>query len=373
MKFIVKTSLVLPLVLSTAWLVACSKPAALPEPLRAVKLQSVAPSSLSAQHEYAAEVRARAEVRVGFRVGGKLIKRQAEVGQVVKAGQVIAQLDPADLALGASSARAAMAAAQTNRDLAAADFKRFSDLRAQNFISEAELQRRETSLKAAQAQLDQAKAQLSVQGNQAAYAVLTAPVAGVVTAIEAEVGQVVQPGTPVVRIAQNGPRDAVFSLPEDRLAQLRLGDAARVRAWAQASASAAQGAPDLQGRVHEVAASADPITRTYLVKVALDDPAASPALGSTVYVTAQNSAASAPAVIKLPTSALRQEGAGSAVWLLDRASMTVKSQAVQVATADGNEAVIASGIKPGDEVVTAGVHALSAGQKVTEYTTRAAK
>jgi membrane fusion protein, multidrug efflux system len=366
MKNVAKFSL-LPLVLVSALLAACSKPAPAPEPVRAVKLLSVSPSGLSSTHEYAADVRARAEVRVGFRVGGKILKRQAEVGQELKAGQVVAQLDPADLALGASSARAAVQAAQTNRDLAAADFKRFADLRAQNFISEAELQRREASLQAAQAQLDQAKAQLSVQGNQAAYAVLTAPVAGVVTGVEAEAGQVVQAGVPVLRIAQNGPRDAVFAVPEDRVNQLRLGDAVRVRTWAAAApgASAAAAQPDIEGRVHEIAAAADPVTRTFLVKVALQN--ANPALGSTVYVTVQNQAAASAQLIKLPTSALRQEGQGTAVWLLDRASMTVRSQAVQVATADGNEAVIAAGIKPGDEVVSAGVHVLAAGQKVSVF------
>jgi membrane fusion protein, multidrug efflux system len=360
------------LVLATALLAACSKQAPAPDPVRAVKILRVAPSSLSSTYEYAADVRARAEVRVGFRVGGKIIKRQAEVGQTVKAGQVVAQLDPADFALAANSARAAVQAAQTNRDLAAADFKRFQDLRAQNFISEAELQRREASLKAGQAQLDQAKAQLSVQGNQTAYAVLAAPVAGVVTGVEAEAGQVVQAGAAVLRIAQNGPRDAVFAVPEDRLNQLRLGDAVRVRTWAAQSASAAASSnAELQGRVHEIAATADPVTRTYQVKVALQD-AALP-LGSTVYVTVQNQAAASAQLIKLPTSALRQVGSGTAVWLLDRSSMTVRSQAVQVATADGNDAVIAAGIKPGDEVVSAGVHVLAEGQRVSIFGVGAAE
>ena len=344
-------------------LAACSKPAPAPEPIRAVKVMTVAESGVQAIHEYAAEVRARAEVRVGFRVGGKVIKRQADVGERVKAGQVIAQLDPSDLALGAASARAGMQAAQTNRDLAAADFKRFADLRAQNFISEAELQRRESTLKAAQAQLDQAKAQLSVQGNQAGYAQLTAPVSGVITAVEAEVGQVVAAGTPVLRIAQDGPRDAVFSIPEDRLSMLKVGDGASLRTWA--ANGQGNGAEPLQGKVHELAASADPVTRTYLVKVAINGDA--PPLGSTVYAIPASADAQGVQIIKLPTSALRQEGQGSAVWLLDKSTMTVKSQPVVVATADGNEAVIAEGLKPGDQVVTAGVHVLAAGQKVTIF------
>jgi biotin carboxyl carrier protein len=134
--------------------------------------------------------------RLGFRVGGKIIKRQAELGQRVKAGQVLAQLDPQDFRLAADSARAQVAAATTNRDLAAADFKRYKELKEQNFISGAELERRETTLKAAQAQLEQAQSQFSVQGNQANYAALVADVSGVVTAIEAEPGQVVTAGAP---------------------------------------------------------------------------------------------------------------------------------------------------------------------------------
>lgn len=123
---------------------------------------------------------------------------------------MLAQLDPRDYKLALEAARVQVAAAATNRDLAAADFKRFKELRDQNYISSAELERRETGLKAAQAQLEQAQAQWSGQGNQAAYTTLVADVSGVVTAVEAEVGQVVAAGTPVVRITQDGARDVVF-------------------------------------------------------------------------------------------------------------------------------------------------------------------
>jgi multidrug efflux pump subunit AcrA (membrane-fusion protein) len=128
--------------------------------------------------------------------------------------------------------------------------------------------------------------------------------------------------------------------------------------WAQGT--------ELTGKVREVSASADPATRTYPVKVALDtrEP---PVLGATVYVQPQGLAASGVQVIKLPTSALRQEGKDSAVWVLDKASMTVKSQTIQIATADGNDAVVAAGLQPGMLVVSAGVHVLSPGQKVTIY------
>jgi RND family efflux transporter MFP subunit len=291
-------------------------------------------------------------------VAGKLTRRQAELGQHVRAGQVLAQLDPQDYRLAADAARAQQAAALTNRDLAEADLKRYRGLREQNFISAAELERRESTYRAAQAQLEQAQAQLASQGNQANYTTLVADVPGIITAIEAEPGQVVSAGTPVVRIAQDGARDVVFAVPEDRAALIKPGSAVTVRGWS--------GGAELEGKVREVAASADAVTRTYSVKVAIDA-ATAPALGATVYARPQALSRTGTPVLKLPTSALRQEGQGSAVWVLDKSSMTVRSQPVQVATADGNEAVIATGITPGTTVVVAGVHVLSPGQKVSLY------
>ena len=338
--------------------VGCSRPAPPEEPLRAVKITTVGVSTFDTEPEFSADVRARVESRIGFRVGGKIIRRQVDLGQHVNAGQVLAQLDPQDFKLATDAARAQLAAATTNRDIAASDLKRYQGLRDQNFISGADLERRETTYKAAKAQFEQAQAQLASQGNQASYTTLVADVPGVVTAIEAEPGQVVTAGTPVVRIAQDGARDVVFAVPEDRAALIKPGAPVTVRGWA--------GGAELEGKVREVAASADAVTRTYAVKVAIDA-ATAPALGATVYARPQSLSRSGTAVIKLPTSALRQDGQGSAVWVLDKATMTVHSQPVTVATADGNAAVISSGIVPGMMVVVAGVHVLQAGQKVSIY------
>jgi RND family efflux transporter MFP subunit len=343
---------------------ACSPAVAPAEPIRSVKIIAVGLDSFQAGYEFAAEVKARVETQLGFRVAGKIIRRQAEMGQRVKIGQVLAQLDPLDYKLATDAARAAVAAAQTNYELAQADYKRYSGLKDQNFISGADLERRESTLKAARAQLEQAQAQLAAQGNQAGYANLLADASGVVTAVLAEQGQVVAAGTPVFRIAQDGPRDVVFSVPEDKVAAVRTGSSVEVRVWAEKRS--------LTGKVREVAASADPVTRTFPVKVELplEDP---PALGATVYVAAIPLSGEATPVIKLPTSALKQDGRNSAVWVLDKASMTVHSQAIVIATADGNEAVIAAGLKPGDLVVSAGVHVLSPGQKVTIYREKVAE
>ena len=337
---------------------ACSKPAVTEEPVRAVKVITVGTQAMQSGSEYAGEVRARVESRLGFRVGGKIVRRQAELGQRVKVGDVLAQLDAQDLKLASEAARAQLNAASTNRDLAAADFKRFKDLRDQNFISAAELERREASLKAAQAQVDQAQAQFSGQGNQAAYAALVADTAGVVTAVEAEVGQVVGAGTPVVRIAQDGPRDVVFSVPEDKILKIKIGSEVSIRTWANPTV--------FKGSVREVAASADPVTRTFSVKVTMQAKEALP-LGVTVSVTPQSLDRSGPVVIKLPTSAFHHDGKNAAVWVLDPAQMTVKLQPVVIATADGNDVVVSQGLQPGMKVVAAGVHVLSPGQKVTVY------
>ena len=344
---------------------ACSKPPAAEEPVRSVRVLTVGVEKLESGAEFAGEVRARVESRIGFRVAGKLIQRPVEVGQRVRVGQLLAQLDPQDYRLAADAAKAQVAAAATNRNLADADFKRYKELKDQNFISGAELERRDTGLKAAEAQLEQAQAQLSSQRNQAAYTNLLADVSGVVTAVEAERGQVVTAGTPVVRIAQDGPRDVVFSVPEDRVALIKPGGVVDVRSWAAGST--------FKGLVREVAAVADPATRTYQIKVSLDkDVKDALPLGATVYVVPQVFARSDIQLIKLPTTALRRDGTKTAVWLLDTASMTVKSQNVEIATADGNNVVIASGLAPGMQVVSAGVHVLQPGQKVTVFKDAAA-
>lgn len=358
-----KVLLATPVLLSALLLAACSKPVPPEEPVRAVKLMTVGVGNIQSSLEFSADVRARVESRLGFRVAGKLVRRAVELGQTVKAGQVLAQLDPQDYKLATEAARAQVAAAQTNRDLAAADFKRYKELRDQNFISGAELERRDATLKAAQAQLEQAQAQLNSQGNQAAYTTLVADMSGVVTAVSAEVGQVVAAGTPVVQIAQDGPRDVVFSVPEDKVTLIKQGSKVDVRVWASKT--------QVQGTVREVAASADPVTRTFTVKVALDAKDALP-LGSTVSVSPKALDRSAVQVIKLPTTALLKAGESSSVWVLDTATMTVKPQSVVVATADGNDAVITQGLTPGMQVVVAGVHVLSPGQKVSVYTAKGA-
>ncbi len=340
-------------------LVACSRPEPAPEPVRAVRTVLVGEQPVALEQQFAGEVRARTESRLGFRVGGLLVERPADLGERIPAGGLLARLDPQDLQLGQDAARAGLAAAQASAELASADLQRFRELRQQGFISGAELERREATARSSQAQLEQARAQLGVQGNQARYATLRAPVAGVVTAVEAEPGAVLATGTPVIRLAHDGPRDVVFSIPEHRLAELRAlagsAGALSVQPWASDARWPAT--------VREVAASADPVTRTVLVKLDLGAQASQGLiLGQTVTVRLR--AGNAAPALKLPLSALRESGGRTAVWVVDEPAMVLRSQDVEIATADGNEAVIASGLQAGARVVTAGVHVLAAGQKV---------
>ncbi len=274
---------------------------------------------------------------------------------------MLAQLDPQDMQLSQQAARAAMTAAQVNQDQAVADFKRFRELKEQGFISAAELERRETTLKAAQAGFDQARAQSSMQGNQASYSTLLADAPGVITGVEGEPGMVVAAGTWVVRLAHDGPRDVVFAVPEDKVALIKAlaaqPGAFKVRLWGDKGET-------LPATIREIGASADPVTRTFSVKADIGA-AAAVALGQTATVLVELPRTAG--VTKLPLSALKEEQGRSVVWLVDRSTMTVKLQAVQVAGADGNDAVISAGLAPGQVVVTAGVHVLSPGQKVKFY------
>ncbi|MGZ5236075.1 MAG: efflux RND transporter periplasmic adaptor subunit [Caldimonas sp.] len=342
-------------------LAACSKAPPAPEPVRAVKTMVIAPASAGATLEYAGEIRARVESRLGFRVGGKIIERGVDVGDSVKAGQVLARLDPRDLRLGEDAARAAVTSAAVNLQQAEADFKRYRDLRNQGFISGAELERRETMLKVASAQLAQARAQSGVQANQAGYSALTADASGVITGVDAEPGMVVAAGTSVLRLAHDGPRDVVFSVPEDQVDLIQAiaarGGSVKVRLWSST-------AGELAATVREVSAAADPATRTFLVKADLGAGDAA-RLGQTATVAVD--APRLAGVARVPLSALKEDHGESTVWIVDAASMTAVRRPVRVGAAEGNDAVVIDGLVPGDRIVTAGVHVLSPGQKVRLY------
>ena len=351
--------LLMALPLSLMILAACGDKPPAAEPVRAVRTLTVGALSGATTRDYAAEVHARIESRLAFRVAGKITQRPVNLGDRVKAGQALAQVDPTDLRLGQDAARAALSAAQVNYEQTATDYKRYQDLRAQGFISTADLERRDSGLQAAKAQLDQARAQAGMQTNQAGYAALTADAPGVITAVYADVGAVMAAGTPVVSLAHDGPRDVVFAVPEDQLAVFRRlqgsAGAVSVTLWG--------GSATFKATVREVSAAADPATRTFQVKADLPAGAAELGQSATVHVEL----APADGKLRLPLQAVAGHDNQSVVWLLDKSTMKVREQPVAVLRPEGDNLVIDSGLKSGDVVVTAGAHVLTPGQTVSLY------
>lgn len=343
----------------TVSLVACGAKAPASEPVRAVRTLTVGALSAATTRDYAAEVHARVESRLAFRVGGKITQRLAELGDRVHAGQVLAQVDAADLRLGQDAARASLSAAQVNYGQTAADYQRYQDLRSQGFISAAELERRESGLQAARSQLDQARAQYGQQANQAGYASLVADAPGVITAVYADVGAVVAAGAPVLSLAHDGPRDLIFAVPEDQLAVFRRLQASagtvRVMLWS--------GGGSARARVREVAAAADPATRTFQVKASLVEGTAE--LGQTATVRVE--LAPADGKLRLPLSAVTGQDDQTSVWVLDQPTMKVHRRVVRILRPEGDGVVIDSGLRTGDIVVTAGAHVLTPDQTVAFY------
>jgi multidrug efflux system membrane fusion protein len=341
-------------------LAACSKEQVAPTPVRAVRTLVVSETGGVLEREFAAEVRARTESRLGFRVPGKVSRRLVELGQAVRTGQVLAQLDPQDLRLQQDAARAGLAAAEANATQANTDLKRFTELKAQGFISAAELDRHVTAQKSADASLRQSRAQAGVQSNQTSYAALVADASGVITSVDLEPGQVVNAGVPVLTLAQDGARDAVFAVPEDLGQAVRAlvgkPGAIKVRRWGTSEW--------VPATIRELAAATDPVTRTYQVKA--DVGKAGFELGQTASV-AFNTPVRVTGGVRVPLHALSEKDGQSIVWVLDTAAMTVKPAAVITGDVTGNVVLIAKGLTPGQEIVTAGAHTLSPGQKVRRY------
>lgn len=338
---------------AVAMLAGCSKPVEKTEEIRPVRAMVLASSDVAVDAEFSGEVRARVESRLGFRVGGKIVARKVDVGTVVKKGQVLMQLDPQDLQLAQAQALAGLRSAETNRDLAAAELKRYQELRAKNFVSAAVLDAKDAGFKAAQANVDAAQAAYRGQSNQAGYSALVADIDGVVTAVDAEVGQVVAAGTPVVRVAKQGEKEVVIGLPEDKVDSLRRVSDVQIRLWADPQRT-------VPGKIREISPVADAATRTYTVKVTIPDTLEDAKLGMTAVV--QFNAKTAAPQIKVPLTALYYEKSATSVWLVERNA--VKLVPVTVGGAVGNDIVLSSGVKAGQTVVTAGVNLLKPGQQV---------
>jgi len=211
---------ILSLALVLAALAGCAKHDPAPDPVRPVQLAEVTLGAMPAIAGFAGEVKPRYEMDLAFRIGGKLLARNADIGVRVKKGQVLARLDPADVALQSEAAKAASAASAAEYAYAKAEHERYQSLYAQKFVSGSALDQKRNALDANRAKDEQAKAQLAVAQNQAAYATLAAPEDGVITAVSAEAGQVVAAGQTVMRLAREGEREVAISVPENRIDEL---------------------------------------------------------------------------------------------------------------------------------------------------------
>jgi membrane fusion protein, multidrug efflux system len=340
-------------------LVACSHKEESQAPIRSVRVLHIGSGeNKNQENQFSGVVQAHIETILSFRIPGKITERPILLGQHVVIGQVLAKIDPQDIQLAEKSANAQMTAAGNALKLAEDNYQRFETLKKESFISSAELEKYANMLKGAQAQYQQAKSESQIKSNQFQYATLKAGASGVLTSVNAQVGQVVAAGTPIVSLAQDGSRDVVFSVPENILKDIKIGMPMDVKSWSDNRR--------IVGKVREIAASADPSTRTFVVKVAIgaND---NLALGSTVSVTMLRTHGGKDALISVPTSALFQDGQATAVWVVDPMHKTVAKRDISIHTADGNSAIVSSGITVGDIVVTAGIHELHAGQHVMIY------
>ena len=337
----------------------CAPKAELAEEIRPVRVTRALAVETNGASAFAAEIKARYEADLSFRVAGKILARTVDLGSSVKKGQVLARLDAQDANLNVAAARANLASADSDLEFARAELARYKDLRDRNFVSQGVFDQKDNAFKAASARRDAAAAQASVSGNQAGYTALTADADGVITAVNAEPGQVVSAGQAVVRVARLGEKDAVFNVGENQVALIRANPQAKISLWS---------APGrlYGGRVREIAAAADAATRTYQVKVAIADADDAMRWGMSANVGFVGGSEGARAIL-LPMTALAQSddksGAKPAVWVVG-SDQKVQLRAVAIARYGESMVEVTQGLSGGELVVTAGVHKLKAGQSV---------
>jgi membrane fusion protein, multidrug efflux system len=337
-------------------LVACQgNEAAVPDG-RPVRVVTVEAGKLANDIQLSGEVQAEKNVGLAFRIGGRVTERPVNVGDRVAAGQVIARLAPTLEQNALAAAKAALEAARGEVNTARNAFARQEQLMAQGFTTRPRFDQALKAQDAAQAQLEDAEAQVELAQDRLGFTELRAGVAGIVTARYVEPGEVVQPGQVVVQLAREDGRDAVFSVPA-RLLETQAGGSTIRVALAEAPAVSAL------GQVREVAPQADPVTRTFQVRVGLQDPPEAMQLGSTVVGTLE---VRSDAVVSIPASALTQQGLSPAVWVVDPAKSTVSLRVVDVLRFDPGQVVVSQGLEPGEIIVSAGIQALHVGQRIRQ-------
>ena len=324
---------------------------------RPVKVARIGDEAAAGVMSFAGEVRARYETILSFRVSGKMIDRPVEVGDRVRKGQRVARLDPTDYRLGTEAVNAQLNSAQAERDFARDDLTRYRELLNQRVISPAEFDRHDTAYTTARERVVTLEAQLSQATNQLQYTDLLADRDGVVTGLEVETGQVVAVGQPVIKLARLDEKEIHIDVPEQRVAGIGLHQKVSVTLWAD-------GNRRITARIREIAAAADPASRTYRVKATLLEGQDEARLGKTATVWIPVTTSPRLAV---PLSAVftpQNEPGRPRVWLVNEQASTVHSVPVQIGETLDGELTVVSGLASGQLVVSAGVQRLLEGQVV---------
>lgn len=325
------------------------------EDVRPVRSLAVGSTVGSVGATYPGEIRARHESKLGFRASGKVSARLVDVGSTVKAGQVLMRLDPEQELLHSASITAQVDGARSRVAQNRVDLERTQQLFARKFASAAELDQAKLALADSESQLRNYEAQQQIARNQRAYTELVADRAGVVTAVNAEVGQVVASGMAVVVVAADGEREVSVSIPEARVAELRNAKRMTVTLWSQPGKT-------YMGKLRELSPDTDEVTRTYAARVTIQDPGPDVRLGMTASVFTPD--VEGEHAIRLPLTAIHDPQGKPQVWVIDPTSYRVSPRPVKLGVAEKESVLVAEGLKDGEIVVTAGVNQLQNGQKV---------
>jgi len=315
-----------------------------------VKVQQVKPSNSAQEENYSGVVRGRYETNLSFQVGGKIISRDVQTGSRVRAGDVLMTLDPKDIVEQSRSAEAQVSSAKAQLQLAKANLDRYSELFKSEAIAAAVLDQYKTQYDAAKAAYEAAIAQAQQSQNALDYTTLTANADGVISDVQAEVGQVVAAGQSVLRLVQTNEFEVVVNIPENKISSVQIGQRVSITFWANNA--------QVSGTVREIAPMADSASRTFTIKISLPE-VQNIQLGMTANIL-MNSATSTNAII-LPLSAIYQTQDSAQVWLVDGGKVSLKK--IEVIAFDDNNVQV-RGLKAGDVVVVAGVNKLREGQEV---------
>ncbi|WP_301275958.1 efflux RND transporter periplasmic adaptor subunit [Dechloromonas sp.] len=332
-------------------LAGCRGSEAPPPAERVVLVQPAAPAPVS-HAVFNGEVRARHEIDLAFRVGGKIAARLVDAGASINAGQALARLDPADLQLAANAAQAQLSAAESDYATARSERERQAGLLARKFVSQAAFEAKDNAYNAAKGRLAQSRAQSEISANQSSYGTLSSVHVGIITAVLAEAGQVVAAGQPVMRLARPEEKEVAIAVPESRVAELRAAKQIAIQIWAQ---------PDtlLRGTLRELSPAADASTRTYAARIRIIDAPPSLGLGMTARVLLD---ATPVQQLLVPLSAVIDAGHGPLVRVVQDGK--VASRPVSIARFREDGAEIASGLQVGEAVVVTGAGRLVDGEAV---------